>query len=141
MSKVVVEFDTEVFNLREFTLQKLVRLDSAIRAGYFDTASNFESLGVKLVFDERRVAKDSVRHVGFTDDVDFDAFSVYPELEDLDSHPGDIIFIQKVYKGPVEYLVALPIGDPNIQEYTAVLKPTKEEAEKLNAEFYGRGDA
>lgn len=110
-----------------WTAGDILKFADFIRTGNLQAAACLSRLGVQLVLSEHHVPKGGdIEQIGFMtpkcDDLVCDDLS---NLVDDDMAP-----VVRVYRGPVEYVIAIPIGDGdgNFEGYEYEIKATEEEA-------------
>lgn len=120
---------------RKWTPDNVLLLARFLEFGDLTVAASLSRLGVQLVMSEHHVPKGgTLEQVGFmTPDCDDLVVDDLGELVD-----GDYTPVVRVYRGPVEYAIGIPIGDNDgcVEGYEYETKATEEEAEAYVKSMY-----
>lgn len=113
-----------------WTAGDILKFAEFVRTGNLQAAACLSRLGVQLVLSEHHAPKGGeLQEIGFMtpecDDL------INEDLGELIPDPDDISQVVRMYRGPVEYAIAIPMGDGegNFECYEYELKATEEEAQ------------
>lgn len=114
----------------KWTCHDILAFADFVRFGSMEHAARLSTLGVQLVLSEHHVAKGgTIEEVGWCD-----PGALFGEISDLeDAAQDDITELCRVYRGPVEYVARLTVGDED-GEYAGTqyeIKATLAEAQAL----------
>jgi len=114
----------------EWTPKDILLLADFVRTGDMTYAARLSRLGVQLVLSEHHVPKGGeLQEVGWASwvtPIDLVSDDISEVIED-----EDIAKVTRVYRGPVEYAVRIPMGDGdgNFDGYEYEFKATEAEAD------------
>jgi hypothetical protein len=117
----------------KWTPEDVLAFAKFVRSGDMVHAATLARLGMQLVASEHHVPKGGLlQEIGFViaDPIDNQIAGATDDLDEL-CDGQDITAIARVYRGPTEYVIAIPIGDGdgNFEGYEYEIKPTEAEAE------------
>lgn len=125
-----------------WTASDIITFRDFVRTGSMQNAAALARLGVQLVLSEHHVPKGGqFEEIGWIDP-DEKTGPAGPEIYDLDDlAQDDITALCRAYRGPIEYIAKIGIGDSdgNHEGYEYEIKPTLEEAQAYLAAMQSNG--
>lgn len=119
----------------DWNVSAIMAFRDFVRTGSMQNAAALSRLGVQLVLSEHHEPKGgTLEEIGWTDP-EQKGVEVY-DLEDCAQ--DDITSLCRVYRGPVEHIVKISVGDGdgNLDGYEYEIKPTIEEAQAFLKSAY-----
>lgn len=116
----------------KWTPSDVLAFSDFVRSGSMQHAARLARLGVQLILSEHHTPKGgTLEEIGWCEPT---TLSEIYELEDVAE--DDVTELCRLYRGPVEYVAKLSIGDEdgNFEGYEYEIKPTLEQAQALFAE-------
>lgn len=119
-----------------WTAHDVLAFANFVRTGDLRHAAALARLGVQLVLSEHHVPKGgTLEQVGFALNGDTQSEIVTDDLSEI-AEVGEIKEAARIYRGPMEYLVAFHTGDPETGDVDGTeceVLPTREKAEAFLA--------
>ena len=102
----------------KWTARDLIAFADFVRYGAMQEAAQLSRLGMQLVLSEHHTPKGGdIEQIGWAAPTDTDKDgppdTIFADLADAhnDACGDDVIALTRIYRGPIEYVAAIPMGD------------------------------